>query len=123
MEQDSWGPKFWFVIESSVINLQNERTHLEKYAEFIQTLSYIVPCSECSEHITKYIADNPIPTTDKEDLIEWVKDFHNSVRERTGKRKFSKNDIIQYYMTYKYHTLFTILLMIFCLIIVSSLRD
>lgn len=125
MESEIWGPKLWFVIESSAIFIQNDRQNLEKFSEFIHTLPFIIPCSECSDDMKEYLSQHPVPITDKEDTIQWVTDFHNHVREKTNKPKFSKNEILQHYIFEQKNSgiLLGFLLIFILFIIFSSLRD
>lgn len=96
MDPSAWGPHAWFLIESSVIHMP-EDADISKFVDFLTNLQYVLPCKGCRDNYADHLKDKPPPKTTKKDLIDWVINLHNEVREYQGKSKLNKEDVIRYY--------------------------
>lgn len=96
---EDWGPILWKILHCLAEKIGNTGnpiidTDQANYVEFIlQDLQYILPCKECQEHASQYVAQNHIPVLKglyKDDLKNavrtWLFDFHNSVRNRKNQQ-------------------------------------
>jgi len=96
MDPSAWGPHAWFMIESSIIHMP-EDADISRFVDFLTNLQYILPCKGCRDNYADHLKDKPPPKTTKNDLVDWVINLHNEVREYQGKPKRTKDDVIQYY--------------------------
>ena len=72
---------------------------MEKQAasNFYNSIGILIPCKECSNHCLQYIRSNPPNVNSKDELIDWVYNFHNEVNKRLGKQYYSKEDLLSRY--------------------------
>jgi len=76
-----------------------------KWKYIYDTLPFIVPCTDCREHVVNYIKTNSygaVKTVARDDeLVEfntrWFYDFHNAVNVRLGKPTFAFEDLVTTY--------------------------
>lgn len=91
-----WGPIFWKLLHvlSTRIGGADEVTDADAANAIyyvINTLYDVLPCPECQTHTRAYLAENkfnprPLRGAALRTYVEqWLLDFHNSVRARTGK--------------------------------------
>jgi hypothetical protein len=96
MDPNIWGPHAWFLIESAVIHMP-EDADVKNYVDFLIQLQHILPCKGCRENYKQHLIEKPPPVTNKEDLVNWVIELHNDVREFQNKPVRSKVDVLKYY--------------------------
>jgi hypothetical protein len=74
------------------------RTLKVKWKVLFDTLSHIVPCTECKEHIVQYIASNPYASINsEEEFSTWFYLMHEDVNKRLGKPSFDKALLLETY--------------------------
>ena len=90
MNQNIWGPHFWFVLHTITFNypLRPSETDKRNNLNFLNNLQYILPCSVCRKHYKRHLkTDPPIKKLNSRDeFIKWMIDLHNDVNGETGKR-------------------------------------
>jgi len=87
-----WGPTFWDTLHFTAFGYPNNPNTLDKetYKNFILNYVKILPCDKCSNDANNHasmISDfewNKI-LTDRDSLIKWTWDFHDSVNKKLGK--------------------------------------
>lgn len=90
MNQNIWGPHFWFVLHTITFNYPLKPTYEDKKQtlNFLQSLQYILPCSVCRKHYKRHLKTDP-PNKhlkNRDTFIKWMIDLHNDVNGETGKR-------------------------------------
>jgi hypothetical protein len=58
----------------------------------INDMARLYPCGPCRTHMQLYIQHCPVTAGSKQDLVQWVFDFHNSVNKKLGKAQFAAKD-------------------------------
>lgn len=101
---DVWGPHGWKFIHYITLGYPNNptQTDKEKYANFFNSLQYVIPCSICGAHFRENLKTNPINDnilSSKLKLIEWGIDIHNLVNKSNNKKQYTYeeglNDILK----------------------------
>lgn len=81
-----WGPVAWSILHG--IGAKDKSPFpVDLYRETIwllKNLEFIIPCSECREHIREYQKHTSYPKEQK-DVGEWIWKFHDGVNKRLGK--------------------------------------
>lgn len=54
-------------------------------AAFYNSLKTMIPCPICRSHYAEFLAEEPVATKSRDDLIDWVYRLHNKVNARLGK--------------------------------------
>jgi len=100
---DQWGPLLWSLLHGVSVKRSNPdplklRTLKVKWKVLFDTLSHIVPCTECKEHIVQYIASNPYASINsEEEFSTWFYLMHEDVNKRLGKPSFDKALLLETY--------------------------
>ena len=94
-----WAPPTWIFFHTfaAKVNKQFFEANRDQCLSIIKMACSCLPCPECTRHATHFLATvngNTIKT--KEDLIEMLFVFHNSVNRRLGKSQFTKASLIMY---------------------------
>jgi hypothetical protein len=93
----SWGPPFWVFFHALAANLVND-TYIrvkDKLMYHFKNLCSTLPCPDCAEHATAYLAKCPTPPT-VDDFANFLWKFHNTVNIRTRKRILSLEQLNMY---------------------------
>lgn len=98
-----WGKHQWFMLEVIARSLpeyldQNLQNQLKLH---LQTLSFLLPCETCQEHMKEYNYIKNINNanfTTREHVKQWINDFHNQQLPLKGKRTMLSVD--KYYENY-----------------------
>jgi len=123
-----WGPKKWDFLETMVRSLPNtiDKDLENKLKTYFITLSYLLPCEKCQDHLRKYIEKTQLSSldfTNKQNVIVWLHNLHN---ERLSPNKRTLEQVDTYYnnqydmTTTNYTDLFYIF--IFITLIVYALK-
>lgn len=99
MNQNIWGPHYWFFLHTVSLNYPVKPTQQDKenYKSFFHSLHHILPCSVCKKHLKRNLIEYPIRLNSRKDLVEWLIDIHNEVNALTGKGRMSYNRVIDLY--------------------------
>ena len=95
MDPEVWGPHAWFFIQAALIHMP-EDADPSHYVNFLFSLQYVLPCEKCRSNYSAWIRNNPIPMT-KNEMIRWIVQLQNSIREDNCKPTLSIREVIEYY--------------------------
>lgn len=80
---DIWGPNAWTFIHLMVMSEHEsfDTGRLTHYQTFYETLTHLLPCEKCRNHLRENIAKNKDLNTvrTKKELFQWTVDLHNAV--------------------------------------------
>ena len=100
MSKSVWGPATWTLLHTLAAKvIESEFTRERSYLiEFIHEICGCLPCPECRSHaLSNLKAAKMNMITTKQQLIDFLYEFHNRVNQQTRKRIASKDILDQYY--------------------------
>ena len=99
MNQNIWGPHFWFMLHTISFNYPLYPTNKDKrhYKTFIDSLQYVLPCGKCRKNFRRNLREMPPILTSRKAFVYWLIDFHNEVNSMTGKKRMSTLRVIELY--------------------------
>lgn len=108
MSPNHWGPPIWTLFHTLSAKIREDSYSVvgPQLFNFIRKISMYLPCPECSEHATQFLANiKPNGYSTKTDLQRLVYVFHNVVNKRKNKplpgpeimNEYNNNDIIKVY--------------------------
>ena len=94
-----WAPPTWIFFHTfaAKVNKQFFEANRGQCLSIIKMACSCLPCPECTGHATtfmKTVNGNNVKT--KEDLINMLFTFHNTVNKRLGKSQFTKESLVMY---------------------------
>jgi hypothetical protein len=101
MSPSQWGPPTWIFIHTLAEKIKDDRFDIIGKQVLLNIIEICknLPCPECSDHAKKFWAKvNVNKVNTKQDLINLLYVFHNSVNVRKHSRPFKYADL-QYYKT------------------------
>jgi len=89
MDTRFWGPSGWKLLH--LISFDYQENKQERiYAQFFETLPYILPCKFCRASLTDYYRQHPFQENGKLipdlDLAKWMYQIHNCVNDKLRKQ-------------------------------------
>lgn len=99
MSPSQWGPPTWIFMHTLVAKIKDEQFAVigQQVVSHIIQICMFLPCPECSVHAKQFWANvNTKNIKTKQDLINLLFVFHNSVNKRRNVRPFKYIDL-QYY--------------------------
>ena len=103
MSPSQWGPPTWIFMHTFVAKIKEEQfpAICKQVISYLIQICLFLPCPECSTHAKQFWANvNTANIKTKQDLINLIYVFHNSVNKRRSVRPFRYVDL-QYYNTLK----------------------
>ena len=103
MSPSQWGPPTWIFIHTLVAKIKEEQFSAvaQQVISHIIQICLFLPCPECSVHAKQFWANVNIKNIQtKQDLVNLLFVFHNSVNKRRNVKPFKYVDL-QYYNTLK----------------------
>ena len=101
---DIWGPHGWKFLHYITVGYPDHPSVQDKdnYKRFFYSLANVLPCTKCSQHFKQNLIDFPIDPAleNKESLIKWMIDIHNTVNEELNKPTLDYNEAINLYMNH-----------------------
>jgi hypothetical protein len=101
MNSSIWGKHAWHFLHIISFDYPNNPTQSirEKYYNFFDALSEVLPCGICRDNYKKKLQNlNLLGSLNcKQDLINFVINLHNNVSRDLGKKEYKKEDVIKYY--------------------------
>ena len=102
MSQKEWGNITWYLFHTLA-----EKVNSEKFNEIKPTILYFIqdtcrnlPCPVCAAHAQSFLKLSKLELVKtKEDLIDFLRQFHNLINSNTGKEIVSKEFVITKYKT------------------------
>ena len=91
LTKEEWGNATWYLFHTLAFKLKEEFSNLiPNLINFIKITCNELPCPDCKEHATKYIKYYNINNVkNRNDLIEYLNKFHNSVNLNLQKPEMS----------------------------------
>lgn len=100
-DKNNWGPQLWNIMHLFSYNYDNNPDYITKQNafNFFTSICLLLPCDYCKNHCYSYIQDNPPKVETKDELINWVLSFHNSVNRRSHKQTWTRQQLDSKYDT------------------------
>jgi hypothetical protein len=96
-----WGPHAWHFLHVISFDYPDipSQTIREKYYEFFNAFSYVLPCGPCRENYRKKLQDLNLleHLSSRDNLIDFVIKLHNNVARDLGKEEYNREDVINHY--------------------------
>jgi hypothetical protein len=85
-----WGPCTWSMLHYVALAYPNDPTHQHQtdYRNFVESLSRVLPCAKCREHMAGHIKTRSVADAlckGKGAFFEWTVALHNVVNSAAGK--------------------------------------
>jgi len=99
MKKSVWGNAVWLLFHTLAIKLKPEfNSETPILFSHIVTICNNLPCPDCQEHASNLLmrANHKVVTASRENLIQFLHDFHNVVNKRISKPVFSKEGLQKY---------------------------
>ncbi len=97
MKKKDWGNATWYLFHTSAQKIKPEYASVELPILFnhIESICNNLPCPDCRNHAREIVlkANKRQVTASKENLINYLWSFHNSVNQRTGKPFYPKQSL------------------------------
>lgn len=83
--RDFWGSATWTAIHSMAVTYTPDGAHA--YKAFIYSLTQILPCKSCREHLKRNLAEMPIEDylSNNSDLFLWTYMLHDRVNVQVSR--------------------------------------
>lgn len=122
-----WGPPLWYQMHMKTFEYPKNPTEEDKHKirEYFRSIINILPCETCKEHYIEYLQKRPIRYhyDTKDNLINWLIDFHNEVNSRTGKKVLSYKEARSIYKQNNNNVAHILLVLILILIIIIIIKN
>jgi hypothetical protein len=103
IKPDIWGPHGWKFMHYVSMGYPDNPTDHQKtlYKNFYYSLQDVLPCDKCAENYKKNLIENPIDNhmDNRESLMKWVVDIHNSVNKELNKDVLDYDTAIDIYIS------------------------
>lgn len=100
MKKKDWGNATWYLFHTLVQKIKPEyaATELPVLYDHIESICNNLPCPDCLEHAraTMLRANKKLIVSSKENFINFLWSFHNSVNQRSGKPFYPKESLEMY---------------------------
>jgi hypothetical protein len=122
-----WGPHCWKFLHYLTMAYPDNPSPVEKnkISKFISAIKDVIPCENCRIHFALNLQKFPLTDNvlkSRYDLINWLKDIHNEVNIKNGKKIYTYDDIINEYTnndTNNYNVeIVTIILLLLIIVII-----
>lgn len=128
MKPEKWGPHAWIFLHTITFNYPIKPTEEDKYnmKQFINSLGNVLPCEKCREHFRDNLVKYPLTDeilNNKNKLIYWMIDIHNSVNRMNGKKEIDYDTAVKKITGYYESNYNSIIYIfgIFCIILVITI--
>lgn len=97
-----WGPHSWKMLHYITMAYSDNPTNQDKnnMKNFFFSIKNVLPCEKCRVHFALNLEKYPLTDyvlSSRYNLINWLKDIHNEVNIRTGKKQYSYDELIKEY--------------------------
>lgn len=99
MKKKVWGNATWYLFHTLAEKLKTEySSELPILFSYINDICNNLPCPDCQKHAMSVMqrANKLLITSSRENLINFLWSFHNSVNKRAGSTEFSKESLELY---------------------------
>ena len=109
MDTRFWGPSGWKLLHLICEDYQYSAENAIRYAQFFETIPYILPCKFCRASLTDYYRQHPFQLANSYmsptlDLPKWIYDIHNCVNNKLRKQGLHKSCNPPYSKVKRYYT-------------------
>ena len=85
-----WGPSLWHYLHIMSFNypINPTNTHKKYYKQFLQNLSFTLPCKHCRENLIKNLKAFPLKKChlkDRETFSRYIFELHERINKQLGK--------------------------------------
>lgn len=88
----TFGPDQWHCLEYLADETEAGRVSLERFHGYVVSMSKLLPCSGCRDHLTQNLKIYPLPDTIS-NARRWVCDVHNSVNRANSVSEVKLEDV------------------------------
>jgi len=114
MDTRFWGPSGWKLLHLVTFDYEYSAESASSFANFFETIPYILPCKYCRTSLTDYYRKHPyhIPNSQKNminpmlDLKKWMYTIHNCVNGKLRSQGLHPESNPTYAQVKKYYTNF-----------------
>tara|TARA_R110002072_G_scaffold178994_2_gene334939 strand:- start:207 stop:662 length:456 start_codon:yes stop_codon:yes gene_type:complete len=94
MSKQQWGNATWYLFHTLAEKLKPEfSSEASELFRQIKLLCGNLPCPDCTNHATETLnSANVRAINNRENIIEFIWQFHNKVNARTGKPQFTREE-------------------------------
>ena len=98
MDTRFWGPSGWKLLHCITFNYKYSPTNAVVYAQFLESIPYILPCKFCRASLTEYYKKYPLTTyvNISVDLKKWMYKIHNCVNDKLREQGLNPNSNPKY---------------------------
>jgi FAD-linked sulfhydryl oxidase len=84
------GNSGWTILHTTTMVYPDNPTdeQQENMANFFKYFAIVYPCTICSTHFQKELAEDPPKTESRQELTQWLCRVHNRVNQRLGRPDF-----------------------------------
>lgn len=88
MNVNQWGPAAWKFLHAAsfAVDEYPTKTDQKRISKFFETLPYMLPCKICRQHFLDFAQDQPIDTSSRKTITQWIVNLHNNVNKLNKKR-------------------------------------
>lgn len=99
MQKSDWGNAVWFLLHTlSHKLLPKHSAHAREVLPLMIRIATHLPCDECSRHARHMLLGmQSKPIRGRADLVEFWREAHNQVNQRTGKPYYPLKDCLEQY--------------------------
>jgi len=100
MNKQAWGNATWYLFHTLAYKLKPEyENEVKELFKQIVNICHHLPCPECKDHAVQFLnkVNISIVTSSKENLINFLWDFHNIVNIKTKTSYFNKDEMLELY--------------------------
>jgi hypothetical protein len=87
---DNWGPYAWATIHLACLDATKRPTEPATFTAFFESLSSVLPCKKCRDHLRENLGKMP-PITADTDMFAWSVDLHNVVNTMLKKPTMTRD--------------------------------
>lgn len=95
MDTRFWGPSGWKLLHLITFDYKYSPINAITYAQFFETLPYILPCKFCRASLTDYYREYPfkegVSLNEDLDLKKWMYNIHNCVNDKLRNQGLNPN--------------------------------
>jgi hypothetical protein len=100
MKKEVWGNATWYLFHTLAHKLKPEHEdEVKELYKQIVSICHNLPCPDCQEHAVQFLnkVNTSIVTSSKENLINFLWEFHNKVNIRAKTVYFNKDQMLELY--------------------------
>jgi hypothetical protein len=103
MQVNFWGPPGWTFLHTVTFNYKPSEENKQKYLNFFNSLSVVLPCPYCCSSFASYAKAIPVENyiDTREGLIYWLYVIHNLVNQKVCKPLQSFRSVLIHYEKYR----------------------